>query len=41
MLGYSVETLAIEPTTRWTPEDRAQMREDALAIARRAGTERV
>ncbi|KIU14432.1 NAD(P)H-dependent oxidoreductase [Mycolicibacterium llatzerense] len=41
MLGYSVETLAIEPTTRWTPEDRAQMREDALALARRTRTERV
>lgn len=41
MLGYSVETLAIEPTTRWTPEERAQMREQALALARRAGTERV
>lgn len=41
MLGYSVETLAMEPTTRWTPEDRAQMREDALALARRTRTERV
>jgi FMN-dependent NADH-azoreductase len=41
MLGYSIETLVFEPTTRWTPEDRAQMREDALARARRASTEGV
>lgn len=37
MLGYRVETLVIEPTTRWTPEERAQMRSQALAAARAAG----
>lgn len=37
MLGYVVQTLVVEPTTRWTPEERAQMREAALEKARRAG----
>ncbi|MEB3048688.1 NAD(P)H-dependent oxidoreductase [Mycolicibacter sp. MYC123] len=37
MLGYSVQTLVFEPTTRWTPEERAHMREAALDKARRAG----
>lgn len=37
MLGYTVETLVIEPTTRWTAEEREQMREAALAQARAAG----
>ncbi|MGU3499374.1 NAD(P)H-dependent oxidoreductase [Mycobacterium sp. C31M] len=37
MLGYRVQTLAIEPTTRWTPEERAQMRSEAVELARRAG----
>ncbi|MEB3031073.1 FMN-dependent NADH-azoreductase [[Mycobacterium] nativiensis] len=37
MLGYRVETLVVEPTTRWTPEERAHMREAALEKARRAG----
>ncbi len=37
MLGYRVETLVIEPTTRWTPAERAQMRSQALAAARAAG----
>ncbi|WP_046315247.1 NAD(P)H-dependent oxidoreductase [Mycobacterium sp. UM_Kg1] len=37
MLGYTVETLVVEPTTRWTAEERAQMREAALDSARRAG----
>ncbi|ORV49874.1 FMN-dependent NADH-azoreductase [Mycolicibacter engbaekii] len=37
MLGYTVETLVVEPTTRWTAEERAQMRETALETARRAG----
>ncbi|WP_024442181.1 NAD(P)H-dependent oxidoreductase [Mycobacterium sp. UM_WGJ] len=37
MLGYSVQTLVFEPTTRWTAEEREQMRDAALAKARRAG----
>ncbi|ORX07948.1 NAD(P)H-dependent oxidoreductase [Mycolicibacillus trivialis] len=37
LLGYRVETLVVEPTTRWTPEERARLREDALATARGAG----
>lgn len=37
MLGYTVETLVIEPTTRWTAEEREQMRADAIETARRAG----
>lgn len=39
MLGYTVETLVFEPTTRWTAQERDQMREAALAEARRAGEE--
>ena len=35
MLGYRVQTLAIEPTTRWTPAERAQMRSEAIELARR------
>lgn len=41
MLGYQVETLVIEPTTRWTPAEREQMRAEAMAsvraLAERAG----
>lgn len=37
MLGYSVRTLVVEPTTRWTAEDREQMREAAIEEARLAG----
>lgn len=37
MLGYAVSTLVIEPTTRWTPEDRLTMRNAALEAARAAG----
>ena len=37
MLGYDVSTLVIEPTTRWTAEDRARMRDEALESARAAG----
>lgn len=41
MLGYQVETLVIEPTTRWTPAEREQMRTEAMAsvraLAERAG----
>ncbi|KLO31175.1 FMN-dependent NADH-azoreductase [Mycolicibacter heraklionensis] len=37
MLGYTVQTLVFEPTTRWTPEEREQMREAALEKARLAG----
>ncbi|MEH3132704.1 MAG: flavodoxin family protein [Mycolicibacterium neoaurum] len=37
MLGYRVQTLVIEPTTRWTPDERAQMRAEAIELARRAG----
>lgn len=37
MLGYEVSTLVIEPTTRWTPEEREQMLTDAIATAAEAG----
>lgn len=37
MLGYRVDTLVVEPTTRWTPQEREQMRHDAIQAARRAG----
>jgi len=38
MLGYGeITVLKIEPTTRWTPEERAEMRADALAAATAAG----
>ena len=37
MLGYNVQTLVFEPTTRWTAEERAQMRDAALERARLAG----
>lgn len=37
MLGYRVHTLVIEPTTRWTPEERAQMRTEAIEVARQEG----
>lgn len=37
MLGYDVATLVIEPTTRWTAEDRDRMRHEALESARAAG----
>lgn len=37
MLGYAVSTLVIEPTTRWTPEERDRMRAEAIASARAAG----
>ncbi len=36
MLGYRVQTLVIEPTTRWTPAERDQMRAEALELARAA-----
>jgi len=39
MLGYTVSTLVVEPTTRWTPEERARMREDAIQSARAAANE--
>jgi len=37
MLGYSVDTLVIEPTTRWTPAERGQLRAEAIELARAAG----
>lgn len=37
MLGYEVDTLVIEPTTRWTPSERAALRGEAVELARRAG----
>jgi FMN-dependent NADH-azoreductase len=37
MLGYDVDTLVIEPTTRWTPDERAAMRAEAIDNAQRAG----
>lgn len=36
MLGYRVQTLVIEPTTRWTPEERTQMRTEAIELVRQA-----
>ena len=34
MLGYGeIDTLLVEPTTRWTPEERAQMHTEAVASA--------
>jgi FMN-dependent NADH-azoreductase len=36
MLGYAVETLVVEPTTRWTPAEREQMRAEAIERARAA-----
>jgi FMN-dependent NADH-azoreductase len=37
MLGYAVSTLVIEPTTRWTAEERDLVRNQALESARAAG----
>lgn len=37
LLGYSVDTLVVEPTTRWTPAERAQLRAEAIERARAAG----
>lgn len=37
MLGYTVDTLVVEPTTRWTPEERTRLRADAIEAARNAG----
>ncbi|NKZ11194.1 NAD(P)H-dependent oxidoreductase [Mycolicibacterium septicum DSM 44393] len=34
MLGYRVDTLVVEPTTRWTPAEREQMRAEAVELAR-------
>lgn len=39
LLGYEVSTLTIEPTTRWTPEERVQMTADAIELARQAGAD--
>lgn len=33
LLGYDVSTLVVEPTTRWTLEERQAMRDEALAAA--------
>jgi FMN-dependent NADH-azoreductase len=37
MLGYDVDALVVEPTTRWTAQERAAMREEALERARLKG----
>ena len=37
MLGYTVDPLVIEPTTRWSPQEREQLRRDALCDARDRG----
>lgn len=37
ILGYRVDTLVVEPTTRWTPAEREQMRTEAIERARTAG----
>lgn len=36
-LGYTVETMVVEPTTRWTPEEREQMWDESVALGRSAG----
>jgi FMN-dependent NADH-azoreductase len=36
MLGYTVSTFVVEPTTRWTPEEREQMCSEAIEAARGA-----
>jgi FMN-dependent NADH-azoreductase len=36
MVGYDVTSLVIEPTTRWTPEEREAMRAEAISAARTA-----
>jgi len=36
LLGYDVQTLVIEPTTRWTSAERAQMRAAAIEQVRAA-----
>ncbi len=37
MLGYEADTLVVEPTTRWTPEERESMRAEAIEAAAAAG----
>lgn len=37
LLGYTVDTIVVEPTTRWTAEERKQMWHDALCVARDHG----
>jgi FMN-dependent NADH-azoreductase len=37
MVGYDVSSLVIEPTTRWTPDERMRMRAEAIEMARTAG----
>lgn len=37
MLGYAVDCLVVEPTTRWTPDERESMRTEALEAAAAAG----
>lgn len=37
MLGYVVAALTVEPTTRWTAGERAQMKSEAIELASRAG----
>lgn len=37
LLGYHVDSLVLEPTTRWTAEGREQFRVQALATARQWG----
>ena len=37
MLGYEVDALVVEPTTRWTAQERAAMCEEALERARLEG----
>ncbi|MEH3140667.1 MAG: NAD(P)H-dependent oxidoreductase [Mycobacterium kyogaense] len=37
LLGYRVDSLVLEPTTRWTAQEREQFRVEALATARQRG----
>jgi FMN-dependent NADH-azoreductase len=37
MLGYRVDSLVVEPTTRWTPQEREQLRREALKQAGERG----
>lgn len=37
MLGYTVDALVVEPTTRWTSQEREQFRQESLCRARDRG----
>lgn len=39
LLGYRVDSLVLEPTTRWTPQERELLRQEVLTTARQRGSE--